>query len=392
VQRALSSGRLSPDAFAWFDPENVWISLSTHPLVVSMLNLGTTPEYQESFEPPDTAEVLGLFPGADAFVDDTDEDFSFESIFEHSAPPPDPDQLALIPLEDLERHTEFTQFLALSSAQEQRRDAIRNSGSNRSSQAIQVFVAGVRERQAVAERGLARWWRARSAVQQIAALLALSIGLGGATGLLSWRAAEPSVAVESSLNLENVGPAGAAPGTLTVNRSRIMAGNSGRPLLVPEADLENDLEIADAVAWQPSVDFSSEEQILRSTRKVDAVRNIISLYRVYSWRLMNGAGRDGDPWLEPYSESSRIDDVLKVVKSALILIDSAAARVQVDGERLVFDNPSEAERYLALRQRADSLLQAPVELDSFPEIRAPRRVVTRLVATLPPAIAPFRVP
>ncbi|MEO8201952.1 MAG: hypothetical protein ABI679_15580, partial [Gemmatimonadota bacterium] len=111
-----------------------------------------------------------------------------------------------------------------------------------------------------------------------------------------------------------------------------------------------------------------------------------------AWRLMDGAHRGTDPWLEPFNESSRIDEVLGVMKAAVILLDSASTRFQVDGNRLVFESASEAERYSALKLEADSLLKAPVDADVFPVSRAPRRVVTRLLASLPPAISQFRLP
>ncbi|MEO8295486.1 MAG: hypothetical protein ABI613_08235 [Gemmatimonadota bacterium] len=391
VERALRAGRLSPDALAWFDPEHIWISLSTHPLVVNLLNLGGVVGRAEQ-EP--SAEVLELFPGVSAPAGQVITDAELDELFRESAPAPDPYQLPLIPLAEQEHHSEFTQFLARSSERELRRESIRNSGGNRSGEALHVFVTGARQRQEVAGRGYRRWWRTRSRLARAAAVLAIVFVPAVAAGLIfAMRASSAGLAAEE-VRLMNESSAGRSGRFETPGGSvsRHLSTGAERPLLVPETDLEVDLEIAEAVTWRPATDFSSEEQILRATRKVDAVGNVISLYRVSSWRLMNGARREGDPWLEPYPESSRIDEVLGVMKSAVVLLDSAATRLHVDGDRLVLDNPSEAERYTALRHRADSLLRAPVELDSFPVARAPRRVVTRLLATLPPAVSPFRVP
>jgi hypothetical protein len=162
------------------------------------------------------------------------------------------------------------------------------------------------------------------------------------------------------------------------------------PLAESETDLENNLRIAEAAVWQPALDFASADQIVRSIRKVDAVRNSLSLYRVASWQLIDSLHRDSDPRLEPFTEATRIDDVLNVMQSAVALLDSLLDHYHVRGDLLVFDRAPDAERYNALCRMADSLIRAPVDLDSSRAIRAPRRVVTRLLGTLPPGVTQYR--
>ena len=137
------------------------------------------------------------------------------------------------------------------------------------------------------------------------------------------------------------------------------------------------------MVWQPAIDFSSREQLWRSSRKVDAVRNSISLYRIGAWRLIDSTQRDTDPRLEPFEETVRVDQVLGIMRSAVSLLDSMITSFRVNGDMLVFADAAQAARYADLRQRADSLLLIPLPGDSLPLARAPRRVVSRLLQTLP---------
>jgi hypothetical protein len=76
------------------------------------------------------------------------------------------------------------------------------------------------------------------------------------------------------------------------------------------------------------------------------------------------------------------------MQRAVVLLDSLTGHYRVDGEVLVFDSPADAAHYTGLALVADSLLRSPIELESFPLVRAPRRVVTRLLSTLPAAVIP----
>lgn len=78
--------------------------------------------------------------------------------------------------------------------------------------------------------------------------------------------------------------------------------------------------------------------------------------------------------------------MLSLVQSAVSLLDSLITAFHVNGEVLVFSDPGQAARYSWLRHRADSLLRTPVPGDSAHLLRAPRRVVTRLLETLPTAL------
>ena len=82
-----------------------------------------------------------------------------------------------------------------------------------------------------------------------------------------------------------------------------------------------------------------------------------------------------------------MDEVLNLVQSAVGLLDSLISRFRVHGEVLVFSDAGDAARYSWLRHRADSLLKTPVAVDSVHPVRAPRRVVGRLLETLPAAVA-----
>ena len=76
-------------------------------------------------------------------------------------------------------------------------------------------------------------------------------------------------------------------------------GRSGREA---ESDLETRLRLADALMWNPAADFGSAENVLRARRKVDAVLNSVSAYRVDMRRLAeSGTSRMGDR-MEPFDE------------------------------------------------------------------------------------------
>jgi hypothetical protein len=81
-----------------------------------------------------------------------------------------------------------------------------------------------------------------------------------------------------------------------------------------------------------------------------------------------------------------VDEVLDLVQSAVSLLDTVIAAFHVNGEMLVFSDPVQAGRYSWLRHRADSVLHMPVAEDTARLLRAPRRVVTRLLETLPTAV------
>ncbi len=152
----------------------------------------------------------------------------------------------------------------------------------------------------------------------------------------------------------------------------------------PESDLETRLRLADALMWNPSQDFNSPGQVLRSRRKVDAVLNSIQAYRVDMRRMADstGAARVGNR-MEPFDEASRIDDVIRAMGEAVGVLEDVAGRFTVRGGTLEFDRADDARRYNDLRDQADSLLRAPVPMDLHPIVRPPRRFVSRLVSTLP---------
>jgi hypothetical protein len=352
------SGRLPPDAQVWHEPIRLWISIKRHPEMTRLLQRATS-----SQQPQEQEQELKPVP----------------------APIPeaeyqDPAQLPLIPLEDFEPHQEFTQFLARSSAAEERRRAVRTSGPSRTSGPVQIFVAGARE----LRKGQRRLQRlvARYQVPGWAAMLTLTLLGSLAIALFFIGRASGSKDLPVPVTVTNALSAYGRGVDSTADLSALAAPN---PLAGEERELENNLRIAEAVVWQPAIDFSPES-IWRSARKVDAIRNSISLYRIGAWRQIDSASRDTDPMLEPYEEAERIDDVLNLMQSAVTLLDSLITGFHVNGETLVFTSPDQADRYSWLRQRADSLIRLPVAVDSPPRVRAPRRIVSRLLETLPTAI------
>jgi hypothetical protein len=353
IERAIIRGQLPADAQVWYDPIRLWISIARHPEVIRLLQRAalSLPSQQPVPVPP-TAE----------------EEFH------------DPAQLPLIPLEDFEPHHEFSRFLERSSAAEERRRAVRTSGPLRPSGPLRIFVAGAQE----LRKGQRRLQRlmARYQVPGWAAMLTLSLLGSLAVALFFVGRAAGSKLPIAPVTVTN---ALSANGYGADSISQIAVLVEPNPLAGEERELENNLRIAEAVVWQPAIDFSPEA-IWRSARKMDAVRNSISLYRIGAWRQIDSASRDIDPRLEPFEEAVRVDEVLDVMQSAVTLLDSLINNFRVNGETLVFLEPDLAARYSWLRQRADSLLRIPVAVDSPPRVRAPRRIVTRLLETLPAAV------
>jgi len=162
----------------------------------------------------------------------------------------------------------------------------------------------------------------------------------------------------------------------------------GVPGAGPEADLETRFRLADALMWDPAGDFGTPAAVLRARRKVDAVLNSVEAYRVDMRRLAeSGGGSKLGYRMEPFDEASRIDDVIHAMGDAISVLEDVPGRFAVRGGTLEFDRAEDARRYNALRDRADSLLRAPVEMDPHPIIRPPRRLVTRLLTTLPGGMA-----
>jgi len=162
----------------------------------------------------------------------------------------------------------------------------------------------------------------------------------------------------------------------------------GVPGAGPESDLETRFRLADALMWDPARDFGSPEDVLRARRKVDAVLNSVQAYRVDMRRLAeSGEGSKLGNRMEPFDEASRIDEVIHAMGDAISLLEDMTGRFAVRGGTLEFDRAEDARRYNRLRDRADSLLRAPVEMDLHPIVRPPRRLVSRLLTTLPGGLA-----
>ena len=293
----------------------------------------------------------------------------------------DPAQLPLIPLEEFDEYREFAEFLKRSSEAEERRLIVRSSGPIRPSQPARVIVAGALEPVRKVGERLKRWVP-RALVPSWAASIALTILGTLAVGLFFAMRSSDSARGVVPVMVTNALSAGGQG--LDSIASDVPAEPS--PLSNEERELETNLRIAEAVVWQPAIDFSPE-LIWRSARKVDAVRNSISLYRIAAWRHIDSLTGDSDPLLEPYEEAVRVDEVLTLVRSSVSLLDSLITTFHVHGEVLVFSDQGQADRYGWLRNRADSLLRLPVTEDTVNHLlRAPRRVVTRLVETLPAAV------
>lgn len=380
IERALRSGRLPDEAIVWHAPAEVWVPLTLHPEVARIQDEYDL-DYEFLFEPDEP--VVPPVPVA-VLADPVESAVSLPVEAESIPDEPLP-ALPLIPVGDWEHHiAEFSKLVAQATAQEQRREAARNSGALRRSESGPVFVAGtadfVLEPEEEARVRSARLKQRLLAGASVALVLMAIIGYWWyqlpERGLAT---ARPVHAQLTARERDSLAMASAASNLLVTEAN---------PLGDLEAALENDLRTAEAVIWQPAIDFGTEEQVLRSSRKLDAVRNSIGLYRLGAFRLVDSLDRQTDPRLEPFGEADRVDQVLRVMQRAVLLLDSLTGHYRVDGEVLVFDSPGDAAHYTGLSLVADSLLRSPIELDSFPQARAPRRVVTRLLSTLPAAVIP----
>jgi hypothetical protein len=379
IERALRNGRLPDEAIVWHAPAEVWIPLTMHP-EVARLQDECDFDYEFLFESE---------PGSEPVAAASDPSpVALESVApspNHAEPDPaEPlPALPLIPVGDWEHHiAEFSKLVARATAQEQRREAARNSGALRRSESIPVFVAGTPDPVLEPEEEA----RVRSAKLKKRLMVGATAALVLMAAAGYWWYQQPERGLVRPVHAQ-----------LTAReRDSLAMASAGSNLLVTEpnplgdleAALENDLRTAEAVIWQPAIDFGTGEQVLRSSRKIDAVRNSIGLYRLGAWRLVDSLDRQTDPRLEPFAEADRVDQVLRVMQRAVVLLDSLTGHYRVDGEVLVFDSPADAAHYTGLALVADSLLRSPIELDSFPQVRAPRRVVTRLLSTLPAAVIP----
>jgi hypothetical protein len=365
VERALLSGKLTADAEVWYDQLQLWVKISRHPEMARLLQLLET----------QTSPVSG--PGLQAPFDlDSPAKVASQSGVESH----DPAQLPLIAVADADEQREFAEFLKRSSEAEVRRRTVRSSGSGQPTQPARVLVAGALEPVRKAGERLRHWvpaalvpsWAASIALTVLGAL-ALGLFFAARSSDLGREAAPVMVTNALSAYGEGID---SIIGTVPAEPS---------PLAAEERELEANLRIAEAVVWQPALDFSPEV-IWRSARKVDAVRNSISLYRIAAWRHIDSLTSDTDPLLEPFEEAVRVDEVLNTVHEAVSLLNSLNSAFHVHGEVLVFADQGQADRYVVLRNRADSLLRTPISEDTTHLLRAPRRVVTRLVETLPPAV------
>jgi hypothetical protein len=372
-ERAFRYDRLPEDALLWHSAGSVWLPILRHPAIVRLREAALSEAYDYDFEfaprePLEQNEPELPLPVEPAAVES-----------DH------PELLPLIKVSDWKTHlAEFSRLVARSSAQEERRRSSRLSVGIRPRETGPVFFAGVAapvmDPLEVEPRTLARF---RTRLLAGAFLLFLAMGIGG---WLWYRTPSATLAIEPTRThvlsaRERDSLARASSGS----NAQIAAAS---PLADLEAELESDLRIADAVIWQPAIDFASEDQVVRSTRKLDAVRNSIGLYRLGAWRIADSLARETDPRLEPFGEADRVDAVVKAMDAAVTFLHSVVGHFRVSGDLLVFERGEDAEHYNTIARMADSLVRAPVELDSFPAIRPPRRVVTRLLATLPSAVAP----
>jgi hypothetical protein len=379
IERALRNGRLPDEAIVWHAPAEVWIPLTMHP-EVARLQDECDFDYEFLFESEPGSEPVAAASAPSPVA--------LESVApspNHAEPDPaEPlPALPLIPVGDWEHHiAEFSKLVARATAQEQRREAARNSGALRRSESIPVFVAGTPDPVLEPEEEA----RVRSAKLKKRLMVGATAALVLMAAAGYWWYQQPERGLVRPVHAQ-----------LTAReRDSLAMASAGSNLLVTEpnplgdleAALENDLRTAEAVIWQPAIDFGTGEQVLRSSRKIDAVRNSIGLYRLGAWRLVDSLDRQTDPRLEPFAEADRVDQILRVMQRAVVLLDSLTGHYRVDGEVLVFDSPADAAHYTGLALVADSLLRSPIELDSFPQVRAPRRVVTRLLSTLPAAVIP----
>ena len=370
VERAIIRGRITADAEVWYEQINLWVSIARHPGLAGLLSLVQLPATDCRRRAGKPVPMLDdELPPKVAVV---------------PPPPvaqvPDPAQLPLIPLDEADEYHEFSEFLKRSSEAEKRVLTVRSSGPLRVSGPARVVVAGATDPppRTPAQRLLSLF--PRYLVPGWAASVALTLLSSLALGLLLMRSGGAGDEPAPVIMTNALSAGGRAPDSSTT-----LMLPTPNPLAEEERELETNLRVAEAVVWQPALDFSPE-LIGRSVRKVDAVRNSISLYRIGAWRQIDSAARDSTVLLESYEESTRVDEILNLVQSAVSLLDSLHATFRVSGEVLVFSDPEPAARYGWLRHRADSLLRTPVESDSLRPLRAPRRVTGRLLETLPTAV------
>jgi hypothetical protein len=237
-------------------------------------------------------------------------------------------------------------------------------------------------------------------IPAVAGILVVTLAAGG--GAWWYRHSRPGATSDSGFNSQapvvpGVIPAGRSPSIDTLGSAADersphdvtipdlpLQGVSGAG---PEPELETSLRLAHAERWNPAEDFGSTAALQLARHKVEAARNCVIAYRIDMQRLPVSArlAMAYDRVRVPFDEAVKIDSVLGTMQTSILLLDSLQGRFRVDGPILHFARPADANRWNALRLRADSILGAPVELDSYPgTVRPPRRAITRLVRSLPP--------
>lgn len=411
VLRALRDNRLPPSAEAWHAESNSWVALTTHPAVDDLLQ-SMVPQPSTRPPPPapvpDPAEAPSPLPPP--LSDESDAspaeflpvflDFGKDLEDETVVPTPPlrgADSAVISPANVGE--IEGPQELKLVYTPPPETD---RAGLEGESPVLRRSPASPRPDAAETPEPVfgdiplePPGWLSRGKPTPGRLLALLGVGAVLVAGFIWYRAStarsappaapRPDQAGDSSALSPSIGDSASPIAGTRYRPPRIgplpLQGVSGGP---PEADLETRLRLADALVWETS-DFASAEQIVRSVRKVDAVRNSIEAYRNDMRRLTDSARpAEGSPRrLEPFDEASRIDEVLAVMQAALKLLDRVQGRFRIRGELLVFDRQAEASRYNDFLKQADSLLQARVPMDPNPLLRPPRRIVTRLLETLP---------
>jgi len=354
IARALRDGRLPAESEVWDGSASQWLPLDRHPAILPLLPAPPGPP--EPVEMP--AEPQGT---------------TREWVTQGGLP--------LIVADDWQIHmSEFSRMVERSSEAEERRRVARNSTGLRRSSGAVVVAAGDDSDRARHHR----FRPGRLGVILGGALFLAALGAGTVQWYLTPGAA-PGAGGPSLSRTESGARAGEID-TLGFESGGAVVVVPPNPLTDLEANLESDLRIAEVLIWQPALDFASLEQVLRSSRKVSALRNALSLYRLGAWRSVDGPARETDLRLESFAEAAVVDSALQSLQDALDLLAASTGRYRVSGDYLVFPEPGIAVRYDSLARRAAALIVQPLETDSFPTIRAPRRVVQRLVASLPAAV------
>ena len=381
VERAFRYGRLPDSSLVWHSAGEVWLPILLHPAIARIREaaLADASDYAFDFQSSESVQRIDPVPVEAAIPEPPPLPIEPEAPIESE----DPALLPLLPIGEWKHHlAELSRMVARSSAQDQRREAGRNSGGGKRRETGPVFFAGVAaevlDPHDIPPPVLARF---RTRVLAGALILLVAMGIGG---WLWYQSPSPALVIAPTTPVLSARVRDSLARVSAASNTHITAHG---PLADLEADLENDLRIAEAVIWQPAIDFASQDQVVRSTRKLNAVRNSIGHYRLGAWRLGESLDQENDPRLEPFLEAERVDKVVGLMTAAVAFLDSTIGHFRVSGDLLVFEQARDAERYSAISRTADSLLRAPVELDSLPSIRAPRRVVTRLLETLPSAVA-----